>query len=225
MLISAPSTKVTSVVSFGTAKTGLATVGYELFKGDGTVFQARTTTGVSEIPTGTGSYKVELAASVFTAAFDGYIVWDTGETPTPVYSVEAVRIIDIGGIVWSTSNRNLTGGVVTSVGPVAAGGSVSILQGDDYKNADGRALQWTSTTWPNLTSATILMTAKQGASTFTKSGTVVTPTGTAEVQIELTNVDTSGLAAGSWNFNVVATLSDGDKITLVHSTMTVGVNP
>lgn len=88
------SKKVALTVNFGPAYTGLATVGYKLWNGDATQYQARTTTNVAEIRAGTGAYKVELAASVFTADFDGYVEWDTGGA-TPVYAYEDIHITAI----------------------------------------------------------------------------------------------------------------------------------
>lgn len=66
--------KITKLVSLGAGNTGLATVGYTLKNGDGTTFQARTTTGVYEI--GAGWYGVELGSGIFTGFFEGRIDWD-----------------------------------------------------------------------------------------------------------------------------------------------------
>src|SRR5579859_7577548 len=85
--------KVTLSVNMGVGKTGLATVGYTLLNGNGTTFQARTTTGVAEVHAGTGIYQVELANTVFTAFFDGYVLWDTGGA-SPVYAIEDIFISD-----------------------------------------------------------------------------------------------------------------------------------
>ena len=64
-------------VSFGRSKAGLGTVGFRLYKSDGTDAAVRTTTGVVE--TAGGGY----GALVTVAADTVGIEWDTGEgTPT-----------------------------------------------------------------------------------------------------------------------------------------------
>jgi hypothetical protein len=68
-------------VSFGSTKTGLATVGYQLKNADGTNNGTRVTTGIYEI--GAGYYQTTVSIP------DGHIggiLWDTGEgTPKYVY--------------------------------------------------------------------------------------------------------------------------------------------
>lgn len=67
-------------VDFGATKAGLATVGYRLYKDDGTDTVARTTTGVVEIAQ--GGYGVEISSVANDAVG---IEWDTGEG-TPIYA-------------------------------------------------------------------------------------------------------------------------------------------
>jgi len=109
-------------------------------------------------------------------------------------------------------------GVVTVVSPVRNIDDVEIVQGDDYNNTDGRALDWVNAagTWPDLTGAAIKFTAtKDGETPFTKAGTVVTPTGANQtVRVELTAAETAPLAVGKWNYDVQATLTSGRIATL-----------
>ena len=110
------------------------------------------------------------------------------------------------------------------IATVAANGDVTIYQGDDYLNADGRALVWTNTSWPVLTGATI--TAKFRDTTLaktlilTKTGAVVSAT---SCRVDLTRVDTALFpAAGSYRFQVTAALvTSTDAITLVDGICTV----
>jgi len=101
---------------------------------------------------------------------------------------------------------------VEFVGPVVDGGNVITYLGDDYNDLDGRALSWSSAAWPALTAATVAVTI-DGLATF--AGAVVTPTGTVEVMVELTAVQTASITAGRRPFQVVATQADGDIVTLV----------
>lgn len=73
-------------VDFGSAHGGLGTVGYRLYKNDGTDSVARTTTGVVDL-SGNGSYGV---ASVVVPDDAAGIEWDTGGG-TPVYAVEDIE--------------------------------------------------------------------------------------------------------------------------------------
>ena len=113
---------------------------------------------------------------------------------------------------------------VTVVSPLSQNGrKLEIVQGDDYANDDGRAIDFTSASWPTLTSATVSFQAKAtpGTATLTKSMTVVTATGTKKVRLELTDDDTVSLTPGAFAYNVVATLSNGNKVTLVRGAMTL----
>ena len=86
--------KVTLVLAAGSSYVGQSNIGYALFNGDGTTFQALTTVGVSEtVPGVSGAYKVELGAAVFTAAFDGYIQWYQGSVALPG-AIEDIYVSD-----------------------------------------------------------------------------------------------------------------------------------
>lgn len=105
----------------------------------------------------------------------------------------------------------VTGGTIAYTGPVATGGAVTTYMGDDYDNADGRALEWESADWPVLTDGTISVKIAGGL-TFT--GSVVTPTGTKKVRLELTAAQSATIPAGKHRFQIVATVST-DVFTLV----------
>ena len=72
-----------STVNFGSAKTGLATVGYTLYNPDGTSYQARVTAGVVEYGT-TGVYGASVTLPTDRPVL---VMWDTGEG-TPRYGSE-----------------------------------------------------------------------------------------------------------------------------------------
>lgn len=74
---------VLKVVSFGSSKGGLATVGYTVYGIDGAVIATRSTAGVVEIGTSTGIY----AAPIIMPDYDAIVLWDTGEG-TPKYATE-----------------------------------------------------------------------------------------------------------------------------------------
>lgn len=111
--------------------------------------------------------------------------------------------------------------------PVAETTAVEVRQGDDYLNADGRALEWATDAagdWPTLTDATVAFTAEHvyGSDTFTKAATVVTATGATKlVRVELTADETTGLQSGRWTYTLVATLANASVVTLAAHRMTV----
>jgi hypothetical protein len=107
---------------------------------------------------------------------------------------------------------------------VALDQNVTLVKGDDYKAADGRALDFTNAagTWPDLTGATINFKAAyqlQPTNSFTEAtGSVVVASGAnQQVRIEIDGPDTTGLPAGSYEYDVEATLSSGNTVTLVSS--------
>lgn len=110
-------------------------------------------------------------------------------------------------------------GLTTITAPVASGGDVTIIAGDDYLNVDGRALAWTSTTWPALTSGSAILTIKaQGIVALTKTMTVVDA---SHVRVDLTKTDTAPLGSGGYRLAVVATLADASIVTLVNAGLSV----
>ena len=70
-------------VNFGSRRGGLSTVGYTLYNSDGSIKQARTTTGVYEIVTDKGMYACLMTLD---DDWQGSIVWDTGQA-TPLYAM------------------------------------------------------------------------------------------------------------------------------------------
>ncbi len=107
---------------------------------------------------------------------------------------------------------------ITATSPVATGGRLEIIQGDDYLHADGRALVFTGDTadiWPDLTGATVVL-ATDSTVPIAGTGTVVTPTGTQVVRIEIVSTETAKLEQGTLcNYAVTATLASGHVVTLV----------
>ncbi|MBU2249537.1 MAG: hypothetical protein KKD77_22510, partial [Gammaproteobacteria bacterium] len=87
---------------------------------------------------------------------------------------------------------------------------VTTYRGDDYYNADGRALEWTSTSWPTLTGATITAVIS-GVCTLT--GSVVSA---SKVRLELTDAQTTAIPEGDYAFQIYAALvTSGNIVTLV----------
>lgn len=81
-----------SVANFGAASGGLATVGYKILHPDLTTQAARTTSGVSEVSSGSGIYTATVS---YPNNFEGIILWDTGGG-SPKYAAESINPLDPG---------------------------------------------------------------------------------------------------------------------------------
>jgi hypothetical protein len=119
-------------------------------------------------------------------------------------------------------------GTINVVSPLSASGDLTLIAGDDYLDADSRALSFTNSagTWPNLTGATITLVAIRNGSTLIEvTGSVVTPTGSQSVKVEPTAADLAppSNASASWEYiyGVYATLSNGHKVTLQTGKLTL----
>ena len=75
-------------VNFGSGNAGLTTVGYTLYKTDGTVHTARTTSGVFEVGTSTGIYGCNIS---FPDKDETILLWDTGGA-SPRYATDESTI-------------------------------------------------------------------------------------------------------------------------------------
>ena len=145
------------------------------------------------------------------------VVWNSEE----VDGTEIVTLQTSVDAIQATASI-LTTGRVLSAGPLAPNNDLTIVVGDDYNASDGRSLTWTGATanvWPDLTGATITLNIGDGILSVT--GSVVTPTGTQQVRAQPTAAQTGTLTAGTFAYDVKATLSSGRVATLVRGKCTV----
>ncbi len=97
------SATIIKTVNFGNSKTGLeGSVGYTLYNTNESVKQARTTTGVYELSSGTGIYVCNI---IFDDDWNGTILWDTGEA-TPSFAAEEYNHQEAGDIDQIESQTN-----------------------------------------------------------------------------------------------------------------------
>ncbi len=200
-------------ISNGAGKTGLtpSVTIYEVSKATAAATIVDSTSGV-EI--GGGLYGVSYASADLDTYFyiARFVTADTAVTETDpcVWLTDATYVgADMGIISTADPLLNTVPGAYTSgtagyalgrigtgristVSPVAQSGDIELVKGDDYNNTDGRALSWTeddTDAWPDLTSATVTFYLGD----LSKPLTVVTPTGTKQVRLELTREETSRL--------------------------------
>lgn len=119
-------------------------------------------------------------------------------------------------------------GTVTAVQPVSGDGQVLLLtRGDDYAQAEGRAIELSSEAWPDLTGLTsvtlTVRSRKSDAVLFTKVGTApVVGAGSQTVRFEPAAADTAALepVGLTAKFDVEAVLSTR-KITIASGLVNV----
>lgn len=134
-------------VNFGASQSGLSTIGYTLINPDGSVQQSRTTSGITELSSGTGVYGGVIS---FPDSWSGFILWDTG-TDTPYYASEnfdyrSYNSISFVGQVPTytyipTSSTGMIRNLIGDVGPIFAlsdaeiSGFLSMTSGDFFMAA------------------------------------------------------------------------------------------
>ena len=108
---------------------------------------------------------------------------------------------------------------VTVTSPVATDGtSITIIRGDDYANADGRAFTFTGATWPTLTAGAVALIVDVSGTATSYAGTV---TGAQACRVEMTDTQTSALTPGAYAYDLQATLAGGSIVTLVQGLLLV----
>ena len=198
----------------GAGATGLAVTATARLAG------SATTAVVTVTERGSGEYDASFVPSAI--GIWSFVAATTidGEAAGWVESVQAVTAAQFDPAA------QLAAGTVTVLSPVdALTGDATVYQGDDQQAADSRSLDWSESSWPDLTGASITLTAhheRDPRLTATATGSVVTPTGEDKtVRVELTSAETDALTPGPYAFRVKATLASGNIVTLVVGTLTV----
>ena len=121
----------------------------------------------------------------------------------------ATSLLTIVGSIGKWLMDSLHPGVsVTVVSPILATGNANIQIGDDYFSVDGRALAWSSSSWPTLTGGSVVL--KVAGQTIT--GTLTEATKTAS--FDVTKAQTAAIPAASNFAEIIATLANGHVVTL-----------
>lgn len=107
---------------------------------------------------------------------------------------------------------------VTIVSPVSDTGEITLIYGDDYLYADGRALTFTGTTWPVITGGTIALIVQSPPYPLSLAGVV---TGAAACYVSLTSAQVSSIGNGVFAYDLQVTLSNSHVVTLQQGTILV----
>ena len=166
--------------------------------------------GLTAIPTIASVASVETVQAIAATGLAAIAaaVWDRLTSAlTTAGSVGAYVLSKLGLLTSATS--------VTVASPIS-GGTVTTVQGDDYRAEDGRAIEWVVSTPVDLTGGTVQVVLS-GVDTYT--GSVV---GTDTIRLELTAEETAAIPARHrGRYQVIHTQSvalGSDVTTLVEGT-------
>lgn len=204
-------------------------------------------TGPTEEDSTYGQIKVALDATDMTAYhIDGYVIDNTSGCFAATFHIDTIPVVrgmsgtalpaaaadaagglpisDAGGLDLDTYIKRLGASVVTVTSPVSVDAStVTLVCGDDYYDADGRALTFTDSggTYPSFTGGSCKFTVRdlaKGTNTET-AGTIVDAN---TVRFELTKTATGAwTAGGKYRFDVEVTLANGHEVTIATGTVTM----
>lgn len=182
-------------IGLGPAHAGAAaTVQYRITKADGSLLQDWTNAGVFEL--GHGNY-----AAPYTFTVEGGYVLEGRETVSGVYTGPGTAQVSTDTDAMSAKIDLIGSGQLVVTTPVAASGAITIIHGDDYSNSDGRALVFTGSGWPDLTTASSVSLVI--ADELSVAGTVIDA---ATVRFELTAAQTGAIPADAYDYAIVAVI-------------------
>ena len=111
----------------------------------------------------------------------------------------------------------LSSASITITAPVGTANTITLVRGDDYRAADGRSLDFTSASWPDLIGAAVSMKVKS-SDVDTIAGSVVDA---STIRIEVTAAQTEAIGTGRWDYDISAVLSNTHVVTLVSGIVVV----
>ena len=109
----------------------------------------------------------------------------------------------------------LLGSEVTVTSPLSTDGTIMLLQGDTYDSDETRAIVFSLTGQPNLTSATATLLLSWGVDSLAVTG-VITNAGqtTQTITVELTAAQTATLPVTGITYALKATLANAHVVTM-----------
>lgn len=162
------------------------------------------------------------------AGITSFAAWIKAMLRSSTADTTALTEINTGGGTYTPSTdsqeaigshtETLGAGNTFTLNPVQ-NGTLNIIQGDGYLNADGRAIAFTKEAgqnWPtNITGATVTLAFTRNAdkatvtaggdATLSVTGTVVTPTGSSQsvrFDLAVADTDTLDIGTGAYDFRI-----------------------
>lgn len=204
---------VTIPLVLGTSQTGL-TLSAQLKDTGGVNVGAAVTSGFYEAGLGNYSWTGSIPAG-----HRGIVVFSASSV------VRAISAINPEETEYAQRLAALGEATVVLTSPVAASGDLTIVRGDDYYTADGRAPIWTAedASGPSIAAATIRFTARHRV-TQVETNVVggVLAADPWSVTVEIPKATTAAWSLGNvYDFDVQATLANAHVITLLSGRMNV----
>lgn len=164
---------------------------------------------MTEQATSTGIFLASMPAAV-AGAYSFIVRKQSGGSPavgdivlgsSQLFYWSGTVVVDVGSELATikTATSQIGSASITVSSPVTTDGGVTIYQYDDYNDTESRSLEWTNSNgdWgpDDITDATVefVIFDSNGAVKLTADGSVVTPTGTQKVRVELLNTETADL--------------------------------
>lgn len=191
--------------------TGL-TVTVDVYRG-----ATKIVTADSASEVGGGLYRYTLAAANNTGANTYTAVFKT--TATTVANKQVAGAWAVADWVDNLNDLAANPALYTPTS-VAENLHISVIAGDDYSEADGTNISWSSTGWPDLTGAVVIFIARDqldNSSTFTANCSVNNAgeeTQTVVLEMAATVTDDLALGGKRYRYKVEATLASGGITTL-----------
>ena len=177
----------------------------------------------AELTTELGRVDVAVSTRLASASYTAPL---TSEQTTDAVEAATITADADEAAIASAVVSQLAGSSVTVTSPVLSATEVEIVQGDDYYDADGRAITFTITGAGALASfaggSCSLNLEDRAGEVAEVSGTIVTGTGsTRVVRFDVPSTTTADLREGRGEFEAEVTLSGGHVLTLVKGTLVV----
>ena len=179
-----------------------------------------TTAPITLTDLGSGRYRISFTPTT-AADWTAHLVYNAGGVfreyePNQPYDVlpaaaDPAAIADALAAVQAT----VLGSEVTVTSPLATDGTIMLLQGDTYDSDETRAIVFSLTGQPNLTSATATLLLSWGVDSLAVTG-VITNAGqtTQTITVELTAAQTATLPVTGITYALKATLANAHVVTM-----------
>ena len=204
---------ITFLDAAGVGKEGLTITATARLAGSATTVSATSVTDRDD-----GNYDVLITLTsvgtwrlTSTTTIDGDSAMDVTDIDVLPAAADPAAIADALAAVQTI----LLGSEVTVTSPLATDGTIMLLQGDTYDSDETRAIVFSLTGQPNLTSATATLLFSWGVDSLALTG-VITNAGqaTQTITVELTATQTATLPVTGITYALKATLANAHVVTM-----------
>jgi hypothetical protein len=176
---------------------------------------------------GANPAETDTAVGLGQFSWDGSVIstGSGGASATDPLTNQVPANYPAGSAGWALGRIGV--GRINTTSVIAQTGRVTVVRGDSYLTALGRALIWTdaSSGWPDLTESSVTLEVSDGA--LVADGEIVTATGASKsVRVQLNGNQTNALDAGEYDYTVVVTFlgtgsPEEERVTLARGSFIV----